>query len=128
MMSSLPRLLFLFIAVCGLSGASAAFELMGLKWPAGSMELDYDFELEGKSKSPSGYNWNQAFEDAAGDWNEKANFTINTDDSNPSHPCALTWTAGASAAGIGAAFGTAYVDDKCNAREWSRLMFQRPAT
>ena len=88
MISSLSRLLFLSIAVCGLTGTSAAFELMGLKWPGNSMEFDYDFELEGKSRSPSGYSWNQAFEDAAEDWNEKANFTINADDSNPSNPCA----------------------------------------
>ena len=43
MISSLSRLLFLSIAVCGLTGTSAAFELMGLKWPGNSMEFDYDF-------------------------------------------------------------------------------------
>ena len=46
---------------------------------------------------------------------------------NPSHPCALTFSAGVSGAGFGGAFGKAYVDEKCNVREWARLMFQMGA-
>lgn len=46
---------------------------------------------------------------------------------DPSHPCALTWSAGASVTGIGLSGGKAYVDNACNAREWARLMFQMGA-
>jgi len=46
---------------------------------------------------------------------------------DPSHPCALTWSAGASVTGIGLSGGKAYVDAACNAREWARLMFQMGA-
>ena len=88
MISSLSRLLLVSIALCGLTGTASAYELMGLKWSGNSMKFDYDFELKGKSRSPSGYSWNLAFEDAAEGWNKKTNFTINTDDNNPSHPCA----------------------------------------
>ncbi len=46
---------------------------------------------------------------------------------SPSHPCALVWTAAASGAGFGVSGGKAYVDEKCNIREWARLMFQMGA-
>lgn len=88
MIASLCRLLVMSSVFYSLTGATLAYELMGLKWPGNSMNFHYDLELDGKSKSPSGDSWNQAFEDAAGAWGKKTNFTINTDDSNPSHPCA----------------------------------------
>jgi hypothetical protein len=88
MIRNLPRVLISSIALCGLLSTASAYELLGLKWSDNSMQLDYDFELDGDRASPSGVKWNQAFDDAAGDWNRKVNFTIATDDSDPSHPCA----------------------------------------
>lgn len=88
MIPNLPRMLLSFVVLCGVLNTASAYELLGLKWSGDSMQLDYDFELDGDRSSPSGVRWNQAFEDAAGDWNRRVNFTINTDDSDPSHPCA----------------------------------------
>lgn len=83
----LPRAL-LFMPLCIAYHTASAYELLGIKWPVNNMQFDYDFELDGKARSPSGYKWNDAFADAARDWGRQANFTIATDTSDPSHPCA----------------------------------------
>lgn len=87
MMINLIRVL-LFITLCVVLNTASAYQLIGIKWPVNSMKFDYDLELNGNASSPSGSSWNQAFADAAQDWARQVNFTIVTDDSYPSHPCA----------------------------------------
>ncbi len=76
------------IVLCGLLNTAAAYQLLGSKWSAEQMKFDYDLILNGNSRSPSGLSWNQRFADAANEWNRLIDFTMETDDSDPSHPCA----------------------------------------
>ncbi len=77
-----------FLLLCGMMHSAYSYELLDFKWPTNNMKFDYDFRLNGNSRSPSGISWNQAFSSAAEAWNNNANFTIQTATSDPSHPCA----------------------------------------
>ena len=57
MIQNLPRILLFFMVLCGALNTASAYELLGLKWPGDSMQLDYDFELDGDRTSPSGVKW-----------------------------------------------------------------------
>ncbi|WP_456377487.1 matrixin family metalloprotease [Thiolapillus sp.] len=79
----LPALLFLL-----LTAPASAYVLMGLQWPGNQTTIYPDFVLYGDRSSLSGVSWNQAFREAAGDWNAHSPFQLQIDTTNPSHPCA----------------------------------------
>lgn len=80
--------LLLSLLLLGMMHSAYSYELLGFKWPANSMKFDYDFKLNGKTRSPSGVSWNKAFSDAAEAWNSRVKFTMQTTTNDPSHPCA----------------------------------------
>ncbi len=67
---------------------ASAWVLMDSKWPGNQTTLYPDFVLHGDRNSLSGISWNQAFREAAGDWNAHSPFELVINTSNPSHPCA----------------------------------------
>ncbi len=81
------RIAFLSVAMFCVSAAQA-YVLDGAKWPDGQTTFNVDITLNGAAASPSGKTWNQAFIDAANEWNANSQFVYTVDTSNPSHPCA----------------------------------------
>ncbi len=71
-----------------LSLPASAYVLMGSQWPGNQTTIYPDFVLHGDRDSLSGISWNQAFREAAGDWNARSPFQLKINTANPSHPCA----------------------------------------
>jgi hypothetical protein len=74
------------LALC--TGIAQAYVLDGAKWPSGETTFNVGISLNGATTSMSGKTWNQAFIDAANEWNANSQFVYTVDTSNPSHPCA----------------------------------------
>lgn len=82
----LCRVLALFSIL--LTTPASAFVLQGSQWPEGRTTIYPDFVLHGDRTSPSGVSWNQAYKDAANNWNSHTKFQFTIDTASPSHPCA----------------------------------------
>ena len=82
------RLMTAVLLALALGNQAWAYKLENSKWPEPRTTFYPGLAYKGDPNSPSGISWNQAFRQAAEEWNEKTAFQFTIDTSNPSHPCA----------------------------------------
>ena len=84
-------------------GLLMAYQLNGLSWPQPYTDINVDFSLDGQRRSDSGIRWNDAFEQAADQWNTQTAFDLTVNKNVYSDPCEEADTRN----------GSAYTEDEC---------------
>ncbi len=85
-MKSVP---ILAVALClFLPQPSHAYRLSGYKWPQAETSFVYDLiDTQGRTRSPSGQSWNDAFREAMERWRNRTGFAFEGNEGTSPDPC-----------------------------------------